>query len=73
MRVLIQHLCGSTADGEQRVGLLPLRARHTLQGVIVGVLLAAHVQPALHLAPAEGRLCNHGDLRGLPLGGIGQV
>lgn len=61
-----------TADGEQCVGLLPLHARHTLQGVVVRVLLA-HVQSALHLTPAEGRLRHQGDLRGLPLGGVGQV
>lgn len=37
------------------------------------MLLVAHVQSALHLTPAEGGLRNHGNLRSVPLGGIGQV
>lgn len=61
-----------TTNGEQRVGLFPLRRGHTLQGVVLSVVLA-DVQATLHLTPAKGRFCQHGDLRGLPLGCIGQV
>lgn len=62
-----------TADGEQGVGLLLLCARHTLQGVVMCLLLVAQVQVALHLTPTEGGACQHGDLRRLPLGRVGQL
>lgn len=62
-----------TTDGEQGVGLLLLRAGYTLQGVIVRVLLVAHIQPALHLRPAEHGPQNQGSLGKVPLGRVGQV
>lgn len=61
-----------TADREQRVGLVSICVRHTLQGVVLSMLLG-DIQPALHLTSAEGWLCQQVNLRGFPLGRIGQL
>ncbi|TNN83535.1 hypothetical protein EYF80_006053 [Liparis tanakae] len=50
---------------------LSMKPVATMPGGVVAVLLA-HVQPTHHLATAEGGFCHHGDVRSLPLGGIGQ-
>lgn len=57
-----------TADGEERVGLLPLHAGHALQG---GEAAPADVHPTLHLRlPEHGTEERDGDDVVLLLGGI---
>lgn len=61
-----------TTDEEKCIGLFSLRARHTLEGVVVCVLLG-DVQSTLHLTLTKGRLCHHGNIWSLQLCGVGQV
>lgn len=61
-----------TTDGEQGEGLCLLCRSDTLQGVVLSELFA-DIQSAFHLTPTKGWLWKDSDLRGLPLGGIGQL